>query len=258
MLGRLRIPFFALALIVLLVVIGLETGSALFVKAGGIGADTAARISDAANQQDIERARAENGAPPGFSVASLALIDVILLFTVALMGVSMIVPQPIHARFQGCATCLFTCLSCMPAIGVALAALLAVMTMILLLIAFPFGTIIYAIVYGSFPRGDVLLVLSIIMGLKILFIVLLLLAHQRFLQNLGLMLLILLSLAGGVIVNFIISFPPGILVSIADGVAAIVVAILSIVCLIPLFVGALIGIVTALKPGSLPKLRIQE
>jgi len=247
MLGRLRLPFFILALLVLAGVVGLETGSALFLQAGGVGNAAVSGLSDASDEE-LAQARNQNGSPPGFAVASLALIDTILLFTVALMGLSLIVPHRIHGRIQGCLTCGFTCLSFMPAIAVIIVAMVAVITMVMLLLAFPFGTIVYAIVYGSFPRGDALLALSVIMGLKIIFIVLLLLAHQRFLQNIGLMLLILLSLAGNVIVSFIISFPPGLLVSIADGIAAIVVAILAIICLIPLFIGALIGILAALKP----------
>jgi hypothetical protein len=91
-------------------------------------------------------------------------------------------------------------------------------------------------------------VLSVLFSLKILFGVVLLVAHQRFLENKGLVIFLLVSFLGNVVVSFLYGVMPGILVSITDAIAAIVVGILAIILAIVLAVGALISIVLALKP----------
>ena len=67
-------------------------------------------------------------------------------------------------------------------------------------------------------------------------------AHPRFLQNKGLVLLFLTSLLGGLIVSFLHGFVPVILVSITDGVAAIIIAILAIIWCIFFLIGAIVSI----------------
>jgi hypothetical protein len=51
-----------------------------------------------------------------------------------------------------------------------------------------------------------------------------------------------------VVVTFIISLPPGIFVSIADGIAGIVAVIVGIIWLILLIIGAIPSIIAALQP----------
>jgi hypothetical protein len=62
--------------------------------------------------------------------------------------------------------------------------------------------------------------------LKLAFAACLILAHQRFIQNKGLVLIILTSLAANIIVSFLNGLAPAPLVSITDGIAAIVVFVL--------------------------------
>ena len=55
--------------------------------------------------------------------------------------------------------------------------------LISLLLAVPFGTIVYLAIYGFFNRGGASATLSLLMLLKIVFAVCLVVAEQRFLQK---------------------------------------------------------------------------
>jgi hypothetical protein len=85
------------------------------------------------------------------------------------------------------------------------------------------------------------------MALKVLFAVLLVLSHPRFLQNKGLVLLIATSLVANVVVAFLHGFVPLVMVSITDALAAIVVGILAAIWAILMLVGSLISIFKAIR-----------
>ena len=63
------------------------------------------------------------------------------------------------------------------------------------------------------------------------------------------MLLVLTSLLCNIIISFLHGLVPGFLVSITDGVGAIIVAILAIIWLLFLGIGAIIAIIKALQPS---------
>jgi hypothetical protein len=56
-----------------------------------------------------------------------------------------------------------------------------------------------------------------------------------------------LSMGLCVLVAFLQGFPPGILVSIVDALAAIVIAIVALVFAVPVLFGSLVGVVKSLK-----------
>lgn len=85
------------------------------------------------------------------------------------------------------------------------------------------------------------------MFLKLVFAGSLVAAQPRFLQNKGLVLLTLSSLLCNVVVTFLHGLVPGVLVSITDAVAGIVVAVVALIWAIVLLVGAVVGIVTAAR-----------
>ena len=66
----------------------------------------------------------------------------------------------------------------------------------------------------------------------------------------GLVLIVLTSLVAGLVVSFLHGFVPGILVSITDAVAGIVVAILAILWAAFLLLGSVFSVVAALKPKA--------
>jgi len=81
------------------------------------------------------------------------------------------------------------------------------------------------------------------MTLKIVFAICLVLAHQRFLQNKGLDLIIITSLVANLIIAFLHGLVPGFLVSITDTGAAIVVGVLAAIWTVVYLVGGVISVV---------------
>jgi hypothetical protein len=255
---RLRAPLFVVALALLAVVVLIEVGAADLLKgptAGAAALDAQVRqhlpdLSAAERQAmvaDLERMGGEK--PPGLAIRYLALLDGLVLFTVALIGVALVLPAQVHGRLQGCATFIVTLVALLGGIVMIFVALGLVLAMVALLLSVPFGTIIYFAVYGFFNRTGAGIALGLLMLLKLGFGACLVLAHQRFLQNWGLVLIVLTSLLGNVIISLLHGFPPGFLVSITDGIAAIVVAILAVIWALVLLVGSLAAVVTALRPS---------
>jgi hypothetical protein len=277
MIANLRTPFFiaALVLITVVVLIGLG-GSAIIAGAApqaaspqqlipnardldrvfgllgeDIDADSALEdIGDALDDMSAEEMNAllAQDNPPGLGIPYLMLVDGVLLFTVGLIGVSLFVGQQVHGRIQGGATLIFSLILLLVTIGLVIRAVIELLLMVSLLVAVPFGTLAYMARYAFFPRGAALAILGLLMTLKIAFGVCLLLAHQRFLQNRGLVLLVATSLLGTIIVIFLLSLVPGFLVSIFDAIAAIIVAILAAIWLIILLIGSIPAVVRALRP----------
>jgi hypothetical protein len=239
---RLRTPFFVIALLASLVVVLIELGASLFLG----GADATAGMLAAASEFDVGVAGGGDVTePPGRAIPYLALIDGILLFTIAMMGAALVVPHRLHGRLQGVVTLLVAIFLITTALVLLMVAIAEVITMVALFFAFPFGTIAYLIIWGSFPRGDAAVLLSVLMFLKLVVAAMLVAAHQRFVQNKGLVLLVLTSLVANLVVAFLHGLVPGILVAITDDIAAIVLAVIAIIWAIVLLIGSIPAVVKA-------------
>ncbi len=187
--------------------------------------------------------------PPGVGIPAMALVDLMLAFTLLLMVLSLILNQELIGRFQGCATFIVSCLTLLAAIVVIFAALTLLFLMIGLIGSF-FGIVIYLAVFADFPRGTAATILALLLSLKIACGILLVLANQRIVQATGLLLLLITSLVLNIVIAFLHDLVPLLLVSVTDAVGGIVVGIVAAIWAIVLLVGAVIGIVTALKPPS--------
>jgi hypothetical protein len=69
------------------------------------------------------------------------------------------------------------------------------------------------------------------------------LSQQRFLQNKGLVLLILTSLVANLIIGFLHAIVPGILVSITDNVASLIVVVLGAIWAVVYLVGGVVSVI---------------
>jgi hypothetical protein len=223
-----KLPFFV-ALIALVLVVLVELASI-----GFLGTDLVAPPA----YRDLPT--------PGYGIPYLALPDGILLFTVLLIAISLLVPERIHGRVQGIATLIFSLLLLLGAIVLIVVALGLLIMMVSLLLAVPFGTIAYMAAFAHFDVGAARGTLAALMTLKLIFAVALVLAQQRFLENKGLVLLILTSLLGNVIISFLHAFP-GFLVSITDAIGAIVVGILAAIWALVLLIGSIPAVIKALR-----------
>lgn len=229
--GAIRLPFFIFATLTLLLTIAFELSTMAFIRS-------------AANVQ---------GSAPGLGGPYLALIDAIILYAVGLMWISMGPAKAVTARLQSVVSLVLSFFGALGALLLIFVAFGLILLMIGLLLAVPFGTIAYFAAYADFPKSEAVGALTLIMTLKLVFLVLLFLAHQGFMKNTGLMILIGLSLLATWLTSFLIALPPGFLSSITDAIGALITAIIAFIRLIMMFIGSLIGVITALKfsaPGK--------
>lgn len=252
---RLRTPFFVIAIVAMGLVVLVELSMSLFVGGNDAGASFYAQAGEMGVQVPAGGRVSE---PPGLAIRYMALVDVIPLFVVALMGAGMLLPHRLHGRLQGPVTLVGSIILIIVALVLLVLAIAAVITMVTLLLAFPFGTIAYLIIWGYFPRGDAAVILSLLMFLKLVFAGMLVAAQQRFIQNKGLVALVLTSLVCNLVVAFLHGLVPGFLVSILDAIGGIVFAVVAIIWAIVLLVGSIPAIVKSIRvsrPTSLKPLR---
>lgn len=227
MLDDLRKPFFILALVLIGLAMLLELGAPLVL---GV------------NPTSVPP---EQASVDGFGVASLAVLDALLILSVGLMGVALLIPERVHGRLQGLVTLVVALLVLLASLALLFAGIQLVTVMVSLFFAAFFGTAAYLLVWGDFDRDGAAMILGLLMMLKLGFAVCLVLAHQRFLENKGLVLLTATSLLAVLIVGFLHALVPGILVSITDMVGAIIVAVLALIWAIVFLIGSLTSIVKA-------------
>lgn len=227
-----RIPFLIAVVLIALAVL-VEIGAYLAIDSGKVGELALA------NQLMGKQGKDEK---PGIGISYLALIDGLVLFTALLMGVSLLIPERVHGRVQGGVTFIISLLLLIGGIVLISIALLKLALMLFLLVSFPFGTIVYMFVYASFPTGAAQAALGLILSLKLAFALFLVIAQQRFLQNKGLVLLVLTSLLATIIVSFLHGMVPRFLVSITDAIAAIIVAVISMIWAVIFLVGSVVSI----------------
>jgi hypothetical protein len=179
-------------------------------------------------------------------VPYLALLDALLAYSLGMITLALVVPERIQGRLQAIVSLILSIVLIIAAFVLAIVAVVKLLIMVALFMATPFGTLAYLAIFGFFNRGGAAAALSASMALKLASVVCLVLAHQRFLQNKGLVLLYATSLVGNLLVAFLHAWVPIILVSITDAIAAIIVAILAIVWGIVVLIGAIVGIIRAI------------
>ena len=224
MLDKLRIPFFIMAFVCLIIAFAVEIGSQFYLGTKQVGMPS-----------------------PGLGIGYLALLDWLLMFTLLLMASSLIIPDRIHGRIQGIITFIVALLSLLGAIVAIFKAFTLLMIMVSLLTAVPFGTAIYFGAYANFDVAAAAITLSFIMTFKIAFVIFLVLAHQRFLQNKGLVFLILTSFLVTILLGFLHGMVPRFLAYITDDIAGLITAVLSAIWALFFLFGSLPAIFKALR-----------
>ncbi len=230
MLDSLRKPLFIVAVVLIVLAVLIELGSAFYIEAPGPNVDD---FSDMPN--------------PGFGIPYLAILDGLVLFTIAIITAPLFIPPRIVGRVQGVVSFVVSLLMLIGAIVMIVAAIVLLVLMISLFMAVPFGTVIYMAKFANFDTGQAAITLGVIMSLKLAFAGFLVFSHQRFLQNKGLMLIILTSFIATIIVSFLHGLVPRFLVSITDDIGAIVVAILTAIWAIFYLIGSIPAIIKALR-----------
>lgn len=256
MLDAIRKPFLFLSAILVLFAVLIEIGAAILVQPTRPRNEIPAEIAQQLSPSDLAAAMAQmsnsgggkSAEPPGFGIQALARIDVILLLTIGLMALSLVIGDALQARTQGIISLIVGILVLLSSFKAIFSTLIELMIRLTLLLAVPFGTIAYLARYSFFDRSGAAVILGLSWFLKIAAAICLFLAHQRYLKQYGLLLLLGTSLLGSFIVTFLHGLPPRFLVSITDPVAAIINDILALIWAIVTIVFAIIAVVKALKP----------
>lgn len=176
------------------------------------------------------------GGAVGWAIPTLALLDVQLAFTALLMAAPLVFPESVTGRIQGIATFVVALIVVIASILAGLAAF-ALLTTLIGFLTVPGGQVAYAAGgYANFPNGAAAATLGFIMACKLGSMATLVLAHQRFLENKGFVLLMGTSLFASIMISFLHGFVPGFLASVSDAIGAIIVAILA-------FIWAVLGLI---------------
>jgi hypothetical protein len=254
---RLRTPFLLIAIALFALVVAVELGSSAVTGAtivseqallSQLSGEVREEYEDLDDDQRAElRAMREGGASPGIGITYMALVDGILLYTLVLVGIALILPERVQGRIQGLVTLVLSLLLILGSIVLAIVAVVLLLVMIALLLAVPFGTIAYMARFAFFDTGRAAAILGLLMMLKLSGAGLLVAAQQRFLQNRGLVLMVLTSLLANIILAFLHGFPPGFLVSITDAIGAIVFAIVAIIWGLALLIGGVVAVLKAVR-----------
>ncbi|MBO4160879.1 hypothetical protein [Micromonospora antibiotica] len=242
--GELRKPFLLLALLAVALVVGLELGSSLLTGGGEAGGALLTSARDlGVDVGDVGGISEPSGRGTGY----LTLIDMVALWTTGLFCLSLVLSDRVQGRVQGVATLVFSILLLLASLVLLVIAFVELTVMVSLFLAVPFGTLAYLALWGFFPVGEASLLLGLVLLLKLVWGGLLLLAQPRFLQNKGLVLLVLTTLVCTVVLEFLHRLVPVILVSILDDVGALVFAVVAIVWGLVLLIGSIPAIVKAVR-----------
>jgi hypothetical protein len=254
---ELRRPVFVAALVLALLVVLVETGSRFFTVGATPSAEQMAQQLRQLEDDDVAvkfkeavpvpaSGRFERATPPGVAIRNMAVLDGLLLYSMGLLGLPFVLTDRVVGRLQGIGSLLVALLALITALLGILAAFGQTLLMVGLFTATPFGTLAYMVGWGFFDRGGAALVLSLLLVLKFGFAACLVLAHPRFLQNKGLVLMILCSLLANVIISFLHNLVPVFLVSITDMIAGIVVLVLACIWAILMLISAISAVLKAI------------
>jgi len=245
-LGEVRRPLFFLAAFALLLAVLVETGSSLALGGGSAGpvASLAGGIPgvepDMVNGVDAD-------SPPGNGIGYLALIDGYLLFSVVMLGLSFLLSQRAYGRVQGIVTLIVSFCWIILSFVMALGAFVLLMVMFGLFVSVPFGTIAYLAIWGFFPVGESAAVLGLLLLLKIVFLVLLVAAQQKFLKAVALMIHIATSFVLQLVLGIVHGWLPGVVVSLGDQLLALVFAVVALLGAIWAFVWSIPAVLNAIR-----------
>lgn len=246
--GALRRPLFILAVISLALVVLVELGLPGLLLDGPPSLPPVKASDELGVPRELLAGSGSNvPQPPGAGIAFLAFLDGLLLFTVVMVGLSLLIPPRIYGKLQGLLTLVVSLLWMLACLLAGLAALATLMLMIGLFVAAPFGTLAYLAIWGSFSTGKAAALLGLLLFLKICFGVFLVLSQPKFLQVKGLMVLLMLSVVLQLVLGFIHGFLPGPVVAIGDQLWAVVTAVAALVWALVMLIFSLPAIVKAVR-----------
>jgi len=173
----------------------------------------------------------------GLGIGALLIFDALVLLTVLLIGAPLIIGHERTGRLQGIVTLVWGVLVLLAA----LVALFLALTLIGVMLTALGFVLPYLAVFADFRTGDAAVVLALSQLLKLGAALALVIAHPKFLENRGLVVIIVMSLALGILLGILHAFP-GIIVSITDAVGAVIIAIIALIRAAGFAIGGLLSL----------------
>jgi hypothetical protein len=243
-----RKPFFIAAVVVFTIAVLAEIGMSLLLGGTAVEPVSPGDAAKLGVPLDVflntQKADAD---PPGAGIGFLAFLDGLLLFTVVMLGLSLMMELRLYGRIQGIVTLIVTFLWVVAAFFAAMLAMTKLFLMFGLFVAAPFGTLAYLALWGSFPTGQAAAILGLLLLLKGVFVVLLILSQPKFLKITGLVVLLVLSVLLQLVLGLIHGFLPGPLVSIGDQFWALVTVVVALVWALIMLILSIPAIINALR-----------
>ena len=192
-------------------------------------------------------AHVHDSASPGFGIRMLGLIDAGLAWSLMLMTIDFVRPMAWLARVQGIITLILSLLGVIGGIVLIYLTFVLLVLMVSMLLAVPFGTIAYLVIWADFPSGQVRAALALIMLLKLSGVGLLAVGSPGLLKNKGLVILMLFSVGSTFVTGLLIALVPGIVAAIADVIGALIAAVLGTIWLLVMLIGAIFAVIRAVR-----------
>lgn len=188
--------------------------------------------------------------PPGLAIPTLALINGLLLLIMILTSLPLLVGDRATGTVQGVISIIGGLIGLIAGVVAAIVAFTAMLLMVSLLLAVPFGTLAYLATFGSFDTSGAGAITAMMIMLQVIAFVCLILAQQRFLASRGLVLLFATALLLTVVTGLLHSLVPSILVSITDALGALIIGIVGAIWSLVILIGGIIGAVRLLQLGK--------
>jgi polyferredoxin len=225
-----RIALFFLGGFILLLAVVVELGSVL--AFGTLGSTS--------GLTDVPR--------PGIGVRALVFVDVVLIYTLAMVVINEIPPlRPIFGRIQGILTLILSLIGVIVDIIFIFVTLALLILMVSLLLAAPFGTLLYFATWGDFDTGAVRAVLSLVMALKLAGLGIMVVSNPRLLKDKGLVFAAACSLLVAFLLGFLVAFPPSFLAAITDAVGALIAGVVGLVWMLIFLIVSILAVIRAIR-----------
>ena len=186
----------------------------------------------------------------GLGIPADALMSLWLFIAVALILVGTIPKKGLVPVITGLVNLVAGIIILFLSLGVIFGAIAKLLLMLGLLVAFPFGPLIYLALFGWFARSAAAGTLGFALVAKAATGVLLVLGSRSMLKVPSMVLLILSAVVCGIIVTFLHAIVPLPLVSITDSIAAIIVGIIVLIWSIFFLIGGIVQLITAAVAAS--------
>ena len=194
--------------------------------------------------KEIEKLEGAPPDPPGYSLEADGLYLWVVFFSILISLIGMLITKASVHRVGMIISFINSIIVIFISIFLIVQAILKLIIMFGLLLALPFGPLIYMAIYGAFPKGPVLILGGLGLLCKIVAAVLLWIGGSQMIRIKSATLLLITGFVTFFIIEFGLGFVPVIFCSIADAIIGIIIAIVVIIWSIFILIGSIRGLLS--------------